>query len=152
MSVFAGAIGAELDGTRWGVLLTGFASAETTYRLANGTGRAYLLGGEALACAGTSLASLGARTCLGAATAAFHAYGESYDQNLPSTRLWAAAVGRLALRWPERAPVSLRLWLQGHFNITRPTLKVEGASERLAVGNLGGGVGLDLVLHLAGAP
>ena len=108
-----------------------------------------LTGGELLGCSVLRFGNFAAQGCVGAVAAACEASGESYPVRFPAaTVLWAASTARLALRWPDARRVSVRLVAQGHVNMVRPELRVDGSSEQLAPAWLGASVGLDMLVSL----
>jgi hypothetical protein len=110
-----------------------------------------LLGGELFGCTAWKFARFVAQGCLGATAAACHIRAEGYpvpvEQPLP-WRLWAASAARLALRWPDEGAFAVRLLLQGHVNLVRPELRVDGSTRTLYPARVGGSVGVDMILAL----
>ena len=147
--VLAGSAGVELQlSPSTSFELSGLVSSIAQTRFANALARTQLLGGEAVACRAARFASFAAQGCIGAALAAYLARGSGYYQSLDTTLFWAAALGRVSLRWPHSGPLALRASLQAHFNVRRPELRVEGATEPLSTGVFGGALGIDMIVAL----
>jgi hypothetical protein len=125
------------------------ASALGQTALAGGRARAKLLAGlEALGCAGTPVGPLWLQTCAGATAAMYEASGADYLVRREATLLWAAGLARLMLRWPQDSFLSLRVVTQGHVNITRAKLLVDGSGASLQPAWVGVTLGIELLLAL----
>jgi hypothetical protein len=148
--VWTGALGAELAfGELFAIDGSAIASTAADSTLAGASARTHLIGGELLGCTARGLGDFAAQGCLGAVVAACEASGEDFPVPLPSsTVLWAATAARLALRWPAAQRVSVRLAVEGHVNMVRPELRVDGSRARLSPSVLGGSAGLDLLVSL----
>jgi hypothetical protein len=118
-------------------------------RLSGGRARAQLLAGlEALGCGAIPVFGLGLQACSGAALAMIEANGADYVVRRGVTLVWAAGLARLMLRWPREGWLSVRLVAQGHVNMTRARLLVDGSTARLEPWPVGASVGLELLLAL----
>jgi hypothetical protein len=99
-----------------------------------------LLGGRALGCLGSAPRGLRLEGCAGAAGGAVFASGKgaTLEKRSEPTVGWVAAVLRAAVSVPAHEAIGVRLALDGHYNLVRPGLMVEGtpAVERV-VGALG---------------
>jgi hypothetical protein len=145
-STFGGAIGATLSAhptlaVDVSALFAGVVSSE----LAGNRASAWLAGGQALGCAQLELGRATVQGCLGASAAACRV---DSAQSRSDTLLWSSAQMRAALHWPNDAVVSVRLFAQGHLNLVRPGLRVDGRSERLTPAWLGATLGIDLLFAL----
>ena len=148
--VWVGALGAELwIGRTASIDGSILASTLGNSELAGGRARTRLLGGELLGCRALRFDDFAFQGCVGAAAAACFAAGRDYVRVFPdATLLWAAGLARLALRWPDRHSVSLRVFMQGHVNWMRPVLRVDPTNERAYPFWLGASGGLDLIVSL----
>lgn len=98
-----------------------------------GRGRASssLLGGRALGCLGSEPRGLRFEGCAGAAAGAVFASGEEGDAlEKPGnpTVGWLAGVLRAAASFPADGTLGARLAVDGHLNLVRPGLRVEGTA------------------------
>jgi len=147
--VFAGSLGVEVQRGGFSVAFAGLVGPVASFGLAGHRARISWAGAELLGCRVGGLAGFGIQGCLGMGGAAFSAVGEGYATSVRAPlRAWAAALGRVALRWPEASVLALRLSVQGHVNLARPIVAVEGTTARLEVGMLGGSAGLDVLVEL----
>jgi hypothetical protein len=148
--VWVGALGAELWlSQRVLIDLAGYVSSLSNSAVGGARAQAWLGGGELFACTPWALGEFAAEGCLGALAAACQASGRDFP--LPrsaATLLWAAGAARLAVRWPERDVLSLRLMLQGHVNMVRPQLETAGSSALLRPGWVGALIGLDMIVTI----
>jgi hypothetical protein len=144
------ALGAELWLSRqFAVDMSAIASTIGNSTLAGARAESSLAGGELLGCGALGFDDFAAQGCVGASMAACRATGLDYPHPFPAaTLLWAATTARLALRWPEKSWISLRVIVQGHVNLVRPELRVDGSRERLYPFWLGGSGGLDVIASL----
>jgi hypothetical protein len=147
--VWLGTLGIELWFDRqFAIDLSALASTIGDSRLAGAHAETWLAGGELLGCSALKLRDFEAQGCVGAVLAACRASGQGYSDKFPAaTLLWAASTLRLALRWPAADRVSVRFVIQGHVNVVRPELRINGSSEQLYPFWLGGSAGLDLIVR-----
>jgi hypothetical protein len=129
--------------------ISAIASTIGNSTLAGARAESSLTGGELFGCGALAFDDVAAQGCVGASMAACRATGLDYPRPFPAaTLLWAATTARLALRWPEKSWISLRVIVQGHVNLVRPELRVDGSSEQLYPFWLGGSGGLDVIASL----
>jgi hypothetical protein len=150
VSVWALAAGVTVDVSRvLSIDVGALTSAVGQSRLAGGRARAQMLAGlEALGCAGIPVFALGLQACGGATIAMVEANGADYAVRRGVTLVWAAGLARLMLRWPREGWVAVRLVAQGHVNLTRANLEVDGSTARLETWPAGATFGLELLLAL----
>ena len=148
--VWAGSLGVALPlSENIAVALSALASTLGTTSFEGGQARGRLYGLEAMGCGSLPLGPAALDLCAGATFAACDVSGRLYPMARPDTTLlWAAGLARVALRWPASSTFSLRLFAQGHVNLSRPTLQVERASRDLQPAWLGVSLGLELVISL----
>jgi hypothetical protein len=149
-SVWAGSLGVALvTSEHFSIAVSALASTAGETSFATGTALGRLYGLEAIGCSSLGLGPAALELCAGAAAAACDVSGRDYPMARPDTTLlWAAGLARVALRWPAASTFSVRLFAQGHINISRPTLEVERATSTLKPGWIGMTAGLELVLSL----
>jgi hypothetical protein len=129
----AGAFGLGLElglgPTRWSAVA--LASTETDVALADGRARARFFGGRAQACLPRTLIApdLQAEPCAGMIAGAVLADGQGFPVERSATLPYLAPLVRLSLRYPAHSLLSLRLAVDGLFNVVRPELQVTGASR-----------------------
>jgi hypothetical protein len=148
--VWAGSLGIALPlGQRFSIDLSALASTLGDTTFASGRARGRLYGLEALGCSSLMLGPAALELCAGAAAASCEVSGRDYPMpRSDATLLWAAALARVAVRWPADSTFSLRFFAQGHVNLSRPLLEVERAARTLHPGWIGVTAGLALVLTL----
>jgi len=106
------------------------ASAETDTALEAGRARARLFGGRVHACLVlvAIVPDLHAEPCAGVIAGAVSARGDDFPVEKRTTLPYVAPLLRLALRYPARSAVSLRIAVDGLLNAVRPELQVSGPS------------------------
>jgi hypothetical protein len=129
--VWTGLLGTRLSlSRRFALDATLLGSPPSDLSVATGDVRGWLAGATFSGCMEHTAGAVSLHGCVGILGSVCRIIGRGYDRPYPAANVpWIAGAVRLAADWPHQAPVMLRLLAQGHANMVRPELRVDGSTE-----------------------